>query len=80
MDKNSQAWFQLSGDLKNAGVGRIPGGVVALVEDEERDVPEPEDDVTKIVRGVCGVMTSTPDPSIMTRQVSAFHKSMSISP
>jgi len=37
------------GDLKNAGVGRIPGGVVALVEDEERDVPEPEEAVAEVV-------------------------------
>jgi hypothetical protein len=56
VDKNYQAWFQLSDDLKNASI-----------EDEERDVPRPEDDVTKVVKRICGVMTSTPDPSIMTR-------------
>lgn len=35
--------------LKNAGVRGIPGGAVALVEDEERDVPEPEEAVAEVV-------------------------------
>lgn len=36
--------------LKNAGVRGIPGGAVALVEDEERDVPQPEDAVAEVIK------------------------------
>ena len=49
VDKTSKRRFQLSGDLKNAGVGVIPSGVVALVEDEEQDVPQPEEAVAEVV-------------------------------
>lgn len=35
--------------LKNVGVGGIPVGMVALVEDEERDVPQREEAVAEIV-------------------------------
>jgi hypothetical protein len=49
VDKTSKRRFQLSGDLKNAGVGGIPVGMVALVEDEKRDVPQPEEAVAEVV-------------------------------
>ena len=49
-----QGWswtkIELWGDLKNAGVRGIPGGAVALVEDEERDVPQPEDAVAEVIK------------------------------
>lgn len=35
--------------LKNASVGGIPDGPVALIEDEERDVLEPEEAVPEVV-------------------------------
>jgi hypothetical protein len=49
LDKTSKGRIQLLDDLKNAGVGGIPAGVVALIEDEERDVSQPEEAVAEVV-------------------------------
>ena len=49
LDKTSKGRIQLLDDLKNAGIGGIPAGVVALVEDEERDVSQPEEAVAEVV-------------------------------
>jgi hypothetical protein len=54
LSKNSKERLKLSSDLKNVGIGRFlaGGGLVALIEDDEHDVPQPEEAATEVVKEV----------------------------